>query len=189
METKPGLGLTAWLLLVLVLKDQSHGYELARRLQQHFGLFLPSKTPTAVYPVLDVLERDGLIERRIRRSGKGRLNHRVEYEATQDAEPALEQWLISPIPPTRDWRTEMLARIAAACMLAIPVLLTLVERYQHYAQTEVKSVERQALLLADQQDQASLVRHMALDELRRTLTAQITWAKHWHHEIEGGVGA
>jgi hypothetical protein len=75
-------------------------------------------------------------------------------------------------------------------MLAIPVLLTLIERYQRHAQTEAERVERQALLLADQQeDQALLVRQMALDEQRRTLDAQITWAEHWHHAIEAGVGA
>jgi DNA-binding PadR family transcriptional regulator len=187
MLAERGWGLTSWLLLALVLEDEgeSHGYKLAERFQQRFGLFLPFEARHAVYRFLDLLEGDGLIAGQAKPTGKGRLKRRVEYEATEAAEPALKQWLISCPPPTRHWRLEVLARIAAARTLAIPALLTLVERYQRYAQADAESVERQTLLLPDARESpASLVGHMMLDELRRTLASGITWAEHWHNEIE-----
>ena len=200
MKRDQGLTLKMALLLALLLEGEDHGYELAGRFQERFGLFLPLETPTAIYDPLERLERRELVETRPAKRVNGPRRHHVEYTATENAAGAHEQWLTLPLrSPSwarRRWRVELLGRIATAGRLETYQLHALIELYHRHTLADAEILERldaeipkeRVLSLPDPHERTRLLqRRILLHEKRLTLDAQARWAKYALAEIQGGA--
>jgi DNA-binding PadR family transcriptional regulator len=99
-------------ILALVLERRGYGYELVQRFEERIG---PGwrLNPSAVYPALDQLERDGLVTSVVR-GGGARRSPRVVYTPTAAGEAALEAWLGALDAPSEPVRSDLHLRIAFA---------------------------------------------------------------------------
>jgi DNA-binding PadR family transcriptional regulator len=174
-----------WLLLGLVLEQQSHAYALGQRYKERFGSLVPMP-PTSVYRNLDFLAEHGYVKsttvacppaaRRFRTPS-------VVYEATATGEKVYRQWLISEVPAKR-WREERVARISAGSFLGVQGLSELVEGYEQNRSTQEKRLEQ--LLdehVADQSSLTALASRLAISEQLVTLGAQGAWVEDARQEL------
>jgi len=99
-------------ILALVDERRGYGYELVQRFQERIG---PGwrLNPSAVYPALDQLERDGLVTS-VARYGGTRRSPRVLYAPTTTGEVALEAWLRATDAAPEPVRSDLHLRIAFA---------------------------------------------------------------------------
>jgi DNA-binding PadR family transcriptional regulator len=98
--------------LALIAERRGYGYELAQRFEARVG---PAwqLNPSAVYPALDQLEREGLAASALRHGGTRR-SPRVVYVATPAGEAALDAWLRATGAPPEPVRAELHLRMAFA---------------------------------------------------------------------------
>lgn len=98
--------------LALIAARRSYGYELVQRFEERVG---PGwcLNPSAVYPALDQLERDGLAVSTVRPGGSPR-NPRVVYAATAAGIAALDAWQQTTDAPPEPVRADLHLRIAFA---------------------------------------------------------------------------
>lgn len=105
--------------LGLVIERPGYGYELIQRLEERVGGWKPSGT--AVYPALQLLGRQELIQARKTAGG-----HRgvVWYEATDAGEEHFRLWMDGPseVSPLRE---ELLLKLAFARVEDLPRLIDL----------------------------------------------------------------
>jgi DNA-binding PadR family transcriptional regulator len=116
-------------LLGLLLERPSYGYELAQRVDARMG---PAwrLTTSSIYPVLDRLESDQLIERAVKDlPGRSRQRERIMYHATDAAPDAFARWMQQPVRK-EPIRTELLAKIAVARPEDVPALLAALDEYE-----------------------------------------------------------
>jgi DNA-binding PadR family transcriptional regulator len=99
-------------ILALLLERRGYGYELVQRFEERIG---PGwrLNPSAVYPALDQLERDGLVTSAARRGGTQR-SPRIVYAPTAAGEAALDAWLRATHAPPEPIRADLHLRIAFA---------------------------------------------------------------------------
>jgi DNA-binding PadR family transcriptional regulator len=99
-------------ILALLLERRGYGYELVQRFEERIG---PGwrLNPSAVYPALDQLERDGLVTSAARRGGTRR-SPRIVYAPTAAGEAALDAWLRATHAPPEPIRADLHLRIAFA---------------------------------------------------------------------------
>jgi DNA-binding PadR family transcriptional regulator len=98
--------------LALIAERRGYGYELVQRFDERVG---PGwrLNPSAVYPALDQLEREGLATSAPRRGGTRR-SPRVVYAPTTAGESALDDWLRAPDAVPEPVRADLHLRIAFA---------------------------------------------------------------------------
>jgi DNA-binding PadR family transcriptional regulator len=98
--------------LALIVERRGYGYELVQRFEERVG---PGwrLNPSAVYPALDQLERDGLATSAPRRGGTRR-SPRVVYAPTPAGAAALDAWLEAASPPPEPVRAEVYLLLAFA---------------------------------------------------------------------------
>lgn len=98
--------------LALVAERRGYGYDLVQRLERRVG---PAwrLSPSAVYPALDQLERDGLVTSAAGRCGTRR-SPRVAYAPTPAGLTALEAWLVTAGATPEPMRAELHLRLAFA---------------------------------------------------------------------------
>ncbi len=114
-------------MLSVLLKGPCHGYALARRLNRLLGPTWGIEAKS-LYPRLDQLEREGLLE-----SGEGsaadRMAGRVVYTPTERAEAAVADWIgrTGPHPPVR---SELYAKIVTSSQEHAPALLRALDVYE-----------------------------------------------------------
>jgi DNA-binding PadR family transcriptional regulator len=111
-----------------LLERPSHGYELAHRLGVRLGAGWQI-SPPHVYPVLDQLERVGLVRRVIEPNPERPRQPRTVYYPTERAAQELSRWLGAP-PRREPLRAELQAKIAASRPEDAPALLAMLEDYQ-----------------------------------------------------------
>jgi DNA-binding PadR family transcriptional regulator len=117
-----------YVLLGMVVERPGYGYELQTRVEERLPFY--NYTAGAVYPALDRLERDGLIEAAGAKASLStvRGSPRVMYSATADGVVRLERWMYAPTPPENS-RDALLAKLAVARPQDVPRLLE-VSRHQ-----------------------------------------------------------
>lgn len=111
-----------YVLLGMVVERPGYGYELQTRVEERLPFY--NYTAGAVYPALDRLEGEGLIEATGAKTSRGtaRSSPRVMYSATPDGVTRLERWMYSPTPPEYS-RDALLAKLAIARPQDLPRLL------------------------------------------------------------------
>ena len=112
-----------YVLLGMVVERPSYGYELHNRVETLLPFY--NYTAGAVYPALDRLEGDGLIEPSGAKERRGtvRGNPRVVmYSATPAGVTRLGRWMYTPTAPEKS-RDALLAKLAIARAQDVPSLL------------------------------------------------------------------
>lgn len=113
--------------LALVVERSGYGYELAQRLQERLGPSWRFGSPS-VYPLLEHLERKGLVQRREREQpGQGR--ERVMYDATPAGKRWRRAWLAGPVR-RESTRSELLAKMVSAQPGDAPLILAALDEYE-----------------------------------------------------------
>jgi DNA-binding PadR family transcriptional regulator len=160
-------------LLALLAKEPSHGYELRARLQEALGPLQDALNAGQVYVTLTRLERSGLVS--AEHVGQVDRPDRKVYALTAAGQQRVQTWLadVSWAKPT-DFHLKLVA--AAAARLADPV--DIVEAQRRELLRRLADVQRAALAEPDGSAAALL-----LDGVVLRLEADLRWldacARHW----------
>ena len=129
-------------LLALLAKERSHGYQLRARLQLALGPLADALNAGQVYVTLGRLEKAGLVTSE--RVGQADRPDRKVYELTPDGRARVEEWLADtswPKPAPAEFHLKLVA--AASAGLADPVRLADAQR--HVLLAELGAAQRAAL--------------------------------------------
>jgi DNA-binding PadR family transcriptional regulator len=129
-------------LLALLAKERSHGYQLRARLQVALGPLADALNSGHVYVTLGRLEKAGLVTSE--RVGQADRPDRKVYELTSDGRARVEEWLADtscPKPAPAEFHLKLVA--AASAGLADPVRL--VDAQRHVLLAELGAAQRAAL--------------------------------------------
>lgn len=128
--------------LALLAKERSHGYQLRARLQLALGPLADALNAGQVYVTLGRLEKAGLVTSE--RVGQADRRDRKVYELTPDGRARVEEWLADtswPKPAPAEFHLKLVA--AASAGLADPVRLADAQR--HVLLAELGAAQRAAL--------------------------------------------
>ena len=154
-------------LLGLLHKEPSHGYELKLAIESMFGELWPAVNIGQVYQTLSRLERQGLV-RSATVTQESRPDKKV-YELTASGRERVEQWLAdvtwSKVAPL-EFHLKLVA--AAATRLADPVALVDAQRLELLR--ELRQLQELALAEPPDSDGALLIEGASL-----RLQADIRW--------------
>lgn len=128
--------------LALLAKERSHGYQLRARLQLALGPLADALNAGQVYVTLGRLEKAGLVTSE--RVGQADRPDRKVYELTPDGRARVEEWLADtswPKPAPAEFHLKLVA--AASAGLADPVRLADAQR--HVLLAELGAAQRAAL--------------------------------------------
>jgi DNA-binding PadR family transcriptional regulator len=172
-------------LLGLLIERPSYGYELAQRINERMGAAW-GLTPSSIYPVLDRLESEKLIQRSVKDlPGRSRQRERVMYHATDAAHHAFDQWMARPVR-REPIRTELLAKIAVSRPEDAPQLLAALDEYERACLEMLEAATGNSRpagswpgLLADLIDEAA----------DQQLRADLAWVAAARRRIQEGVTA
>ena len=129
-------------LLALLAKERSHGYQLRARLQLALGPLADALNAGQVYVTLGRLEKAGLVTSE--RVGQADRPDRKVYELTSEGRARVTEWLEDtswPKPAPAEFHLKLVA--AAAADLADPVRL--VDAQRHVLLAELGAAQRAAL--------------------------------------------
>ena len=163
-------------LLALLAKEPSHGYELRARLQEALGPLQDALNAGQVYVTLTRLERSGLVTAEF--VGQADRPDRKVYALTAEGQQRVQTWLadVGWAKPT-DFHLKLVA--AAAARLADPV--EIVEAQRRELLRRLADVQRAVLAEPDGSAAALL-----LDGVVLRLEADLRWldacARHWDRE-------
>jgi DNA-binding PadR family transcriptional regulator len=104
-------------LLGLLERGPSHGYDLKRDYDAHFGQGRPLRY-SQVYATLSRLARDGKAVAGPVEQGAG--PERRRYVITEAGIAEVERWLAEPAPPEPDLHSELFTKVVLALMLGRP---------------------------------------------------------------------
>lgn len=128
--------------LALLAKERSHGYQLRARLQLALGPLADALNAGQVYVTLGRLEKAGLVTSE--RVGQADRPDRKVYELTPDGRARVEEWLADtswPKPAPAEFHLKLVS--AASAGLADPVRLADAQR--HVLLAELGAAQRAAL--------------------------------------------
>lgn len=128
--------------LALLAKERSHGYQLRARLQLALGPLADALNAGQVYVTLGRLEKAGLVTSE--RVGQADRRDRKVYELTPDGRARVEEWLADtswPKPAPAEFHLKLVS--AASAGLADPVRLADAQR--HVLLAELGAAQRAAL--------------------------------------------
>ena len=129
-------------LLALLAKERSHGYQLRARLQVALGPLADALNSGHVYVTLGRLEKAGLVTSE--RVGQADRPDRKVYELTSEGRARVTEWLADtswPKPAPAEFHLKLVA--AASAGLADPVRL--VDAQRHVLLVELGAAQRAAL--------------------------------------------
>ena len=129
-------------LLALLAKERSHGYQLRARLQLALGPLADALNAGQVYVTLGRLEKAGLVTSE--RVGQADRPDRKVYELTSEGRARVTGWLADtswPKPAPAEFHLKLVA--AASAGLADPVRL--VDAQRHVLLVELGAAQRAAL--------------------------------------------
>jgi DNA-binding PadR family transcriptional regulator len=164
--------------LAMLAKEPSHGYELRARLKQALGPVGEDLNAGQVYVTLTRLERAGLV-RSTQNPGQPDRPDRKVYELTAAGQHRVAEWLAEvswPRPDLTEFHLKLIA--AAAARLADP--LAIVDAQRRELLRRLRDAQRAALALPDQttSDAALLLEGMVLRlqaDLRWLEACERTW--------------
>jgi DNA-binding PadR family transcriptional regulator len=163
-------------LLALLAKEASHGYELRGRLQLALGPLAEALNPGQVYVTLSRLEKAGLVASE--RVGQTDRPDRKVYELTAAGRTRVMEWLEDtswPKPAPAEFHLKLVA--AATAGLGDPVRLVDVQR--HALLAGLAAVQRAALAEPD-----GSVAGLLLEGVVLRLQADLRWlegcARYWN---------
>jgi DNA-binding PadR family transcriptional regulator len=163
--------------LAMLAKEPSHGYELRARLRQALGPLGDGLNPGQVYVTLTRLEKAGLVSAD-RSSGLADRPDRKVYALTPDGQQRVAEWLAEvgwPKPDLAEFHLKLVA--AAAAGLADP--LTIVDTQRRELLRRLRDAQRAALAEPEGSDAALLLEGIVLRlqaDLRWLEACEQSWA-------------
>jgi DNA-binding PadR family transcriptional regulator len=154
--------------LAMLAKEPSHGYELRGRLQQALGPVGEAMNPGHIYVTLTRLEKAGLVTSERSTTAADRPDRKV-YALTASGQQRVAAWLTDvswPKPDLDEFHLKLVA--AAAAGLADP--LTLVDTQRRELLRRLRDVQRAAMAEPDHSDAALLLEGIVL-----RLQADLRW--------------
>jgi DNA-binding PadR family transcriptional regulator len=154
--------------LALLAKEPSHGYELRARLRRALGPLGDAMNAGQVYVTLARLEKAGLVASE-RAEGLADRSDRKMYALTPDGQQRVAEWLAEvswPKPDLAEFHLKLVA--AAAAGLVDP--LTIVDTQRRELLRRLRDAQRAALAEPDGSDAALLLEGIVL-----RLQADLRW--------------
>ncbi|HZM42940.1 MAG TPA: PadR family transcriptional regulator [Acidimicrobiales bacterium] len=164
--------------LAMLAKEPSHGYELRGRLRHALGPLGDGMNPGHVYVTLTRLEKAGLVRGELAAGSPDRADRKV-YELTPDGQQRVAEWLADmewPKPDLAEFHLKLIA--AAASGLADPV--TIVDTQRRELLRRLRDAQRAALDEEDGSDASLLLEGIVLRlqaDLRWLEACEQTWTK------------
>jgi DNA-binding PadR family transcriptional regulator len=153
--------------LALLAKEPSHGYELRARLRKALGPLGESMNAGQIYVALTRLEKAGLVTSE--RSAEAEQQDRKTYVLTADGHQRVSEWLSEvgwPRPDLAEFHLKLVA--AAGTGLADPI--TIVDTQRRELLRRLREAERAAMAEPDGSDAALLLEGIVL-----RLQADLRW--------------
>jgi DNA-binding PadR family transcriptional regulator len=154
--------------LAMLAKEPSHGYELRGRLRHALGPLGDGMNPGHVYVTLTRLEKAGLVRGELAAGSPDRAYRKV-YQLTPEGQERVAEWLADvewPKPDLAEFHLKLIA--AAASGLADPV--TIVDTQRRELLRRLRDAQRAALDEEDGSDAALLLEGIVL-----RLQADLRW--------------
>jgi len=164
--------------LAMLAKEPSHGYELRGRLRHALGPLGEGMNPGHVYVTLTRLEKAGLVRGELAAGLPDRADRKV-YELTADGQQRVAEWLADvewPKPDLAEFHLKLIA--AGAAGLADPV--SIVDTQRRELLRRLRDAQRAALDEADGSDAALLLEGIVLRlqaDLRWLEACEQTWTQ------------
>jgi DNA-binding PadR family transcriptional regulator len=153
--------------LALLAKEPSHGYELRARIERALGPLSAGFNAGQMYVTLGRLEQSGLVTS-IREAAAERPERRI-FELTAAGRERVEEWLTDGTWPRPDLANfHLKVTVAAAGRLAEP--LALIDSQRHELVRRLRDAQRAAMSEPDGSDASLLLEGVVL----RT-EADLTW--------------
>jgi DNA-binding PadR family transcriptional regulator len=154
--------------LAMLAKEPSHGYELRARLRQALGPVGEALNDGQVYVTLSRLEKAGQVTAE-QASGQGDKSDRKVYALTAAGQQRVADWLSEvawPRPDLAEFHLKLIA--AAAARLADPIAI--VDAQRRELLRRLRDAQRAAMAEPDRSDAALLLEGMVL-----RLQADLRW--------------
>jgi DNA-binding PadR family transcriptional regulator len=154
--------------LALLAKEPSHGYQLRARLRQALGPLGDAMNDGQIYVTLARLERAGQVTSE-REAGMPDRPDRKTYELTADGQQRVADWLAEvswPKPDLAEFHLKLLA--AAAARLADPIAI--IDAQRRELLRRLRDAQRAAMAEADDSEAALLLEGVVL-----RLQADLRW--------------
>jgi DNA-binding PadR family transcriptional regulator len=154
--------------LAMLAKEPSHGYELRARLRQALGPLGEAMNAGQVYVTLGRLEKAGLVVSERAEGAPDRPDRKV-YALTPDGQQRVAEWLAEvswPRPDLAEFHLKLIA--AAAAGLADP--LSIVDAQRRELLRRLRDAQRAAMAEPDASDAALLLEGIVL-----RLQADLRW--------------
>jgi len=166
--------------LAMLAKEPSHGYQLRTRLRQALGPVGEAMNAGHVYVVLTRLEKAGLVAsaRSVTATDRQDGPERKLYELTPNGQQRVAEWLTEvnwPKPDLAEFHLKLVA--AAAAGLADP--LTIVDGQRRELLRRLRDAQRAAMAEPDRSDAALLLEGVVLRlqaDLRWLEACEQTWS-------------
>jgi DNA-binding PadR family transcriptional regulator len=162
--------------LAMLAKEPSHGYELRTRLRRALGPLGDAMNAGQVYVVLTRLEKAGLVASERSTAVTDQADRKV-YALTADGQQRVAEWLAEvgwPKPDLAEFHLKLIA--AAAAGLADP--LTIVDTQRRELLRRLRDAQRAAMGEPDRSDAALLLEGVVLRlqaDLRWLEACERTW--------------
>jgi DNA-binding PadR family transcriptional regulator len=154
--------------LALLTKEPSHGYELRARLRQALGPLGEAMNDGQIYVILSRLEKAGLASCELAHGGQDRGDRKV-YALTAEGHQRVSEWLSElswPKPDLAEFHLKLLA--AAASGLADPI--GIVDAQRRELLRRLREGQRAAMAEPDRSDAGLLLEGIVL-----RLQADLRW--------------
>src|SRR6266542_2078056 len=168
--------------LAMLAKEPSHGYQLRARLRQALGPLGDAMNAGHIYVTLTRLERAGLVAAEPPTTARDRPDRKT-YGLTPAGQQRVAEWLAEvswPKPDLAEFHLKLIA--AAAVGLADP--LTIVDTQRRELLRRLRDAQRAAMAEPDGSDAALLLEGIVL-----RLQADLRWLeaceKSWTHRRSG----
>ena len=169
-------------LLAMLAKEPSHGYELRARLRDALGPLGEAMNAGQVYVTLTRLEKAGLLAAERSADGTDRPDRKV-YALTPEGQQRVAEWIAEvswPRPDLAEFHLKLIA--AASAGLADP--LTIVDTQRRELLRRLRAAQRAAMAEPERSDAALLLEGIVL-----RLQADLRWLeaceKNWTHRRSG----
>ena len=168
--------------LAMLAKEPSHGYQLRARLRDALGPLGDAMNAGQVYVTLTRLEKAGLLEVERSADGTDRSDRKV-YTLTPNGQQRVAEWIAEvswPKPDLAEFHLKLIA--AASARLADP--LTIVDTQRRELLRRLRDAQRAAMAEPDHSNAALLLEGIVL-----RLQADLRWLeaceKNWTHRRSG----
>jgi DNA-binding PadR family transcriptional regulator len=165
-----------WTHLGLIIERPDYGYGLMQRFEHEYGEAMPL-SGNSVYEGLDVLQKAGLIEEYMAKSGRRR-QPTPHYRATPEGVRAYGDWLMARVRIERR-RSRLFARQLAALASEPQLGLEVIE---HYERARLEEARADAIAHTRGNGSAgsgdSLAVALPAEQARLAIEVEVPWARY-----------